>query len=67
MRPTRAAVIHEIATGERFAVDSWFYDNGHAATIVPFVTWKANYQPEDSPIGKARSMPAEFKTVHVNQ
>lgn len=52
--PHTTAVIHEIATGERFAVDSWFYDNGHSATIVPFSVWKANYQPEDSPIGKAR-------------
>ena len=50
--PHSTAVIHDIKTGERFAVDSWFYDNGHAATIVPFAQWKANYQPEDSPIGK---------------
>ncbi len=52
--PHTTAVIREIATGERFAVDSWFYDNGHSATIVPFNVWKANYQPEDSPIGKPR-------------
>ena len=53
--PHSTAVIHEIATGERFAVDSWFYDNGHAASIVPFATWKANFQPADSPIGKTRT------------
>lgn len=53
--PHTTAVIHEIATGERFAVDSWFYDNGHPATIVPFNIWKANYQPEDSPIGQPRN------------
>jgi len=52
--PHTTAVIHDIATGERFAVDSWFYDNGHAATIVPFSVWKENYQPEDSPIGQPR-------------
>jgi hypothetical protein len=52
--PHTTAVIREIKTGERFAVDSWFYDNGHPATIVPFNRWKANYQPEDSPIGKPR-------------
>jgi hypothetical protein len=50
--PHSTAVIRDIATGERFAVDSWFYDNGHAATVVPFATWKANYVPTDSPIGK---------------
>ena len=53
--PHTTAVIHDIKTGERYAVDSWFYDNGHAAAIVPFATWKANYQPKDSPIGKVRT------------
>jgi hypothetical protein len=50
--PHTTAVIHDIKSGERYAVDSWFYDNGHAATIVPFAQWKANYTPDDSPIGK---------------
>ena len=69
--PHTTAVIREIKTGtkagERFAVDSWFYDNGHAASIIPFEQWKANYQPVDSPIGKDRDLPAELMTVHVNQ
>lgn len=50
--PHSTAVIHEIATGERYAVDSWFYDNGYPATIVPFVLWKSGYIPKDSPILK---------------
>jgi hypothetical protein len=53
--PHTTAVIREIKTGERYAVDSWFYDNGHAATIVTFKQWKANFQPEDSPINQTRS------------
>lgn len=48
--PHTTAVMHDIKTGERFAVDSWFYDNGHAATIVPFDAWKDGYHPEDSPV-----------------
>ena len=55
--PHSTAVIHDIKTGERYAVDSWFYDNGHAATIVPIAVWKANFQPADSPIGKSRAVP----------
>jgi hypothetical protein len=58
--PHTTAVIRDIKTNERFAVDSWFYDNGHAASIVPFATWKANYKPSDSPIGQIRN------TSHVN-
>jgi hypothetical protein len=53
--PHTTAVMRDIKTGARFAVDSWFYDNGHAATIVPFAQWKANFQPADSPIGKPRA------------
>jgi hypothetical protein len=52
--PHTTAVIRDIKTKERFAVDSWFYDNGHAATVVPFASWKANYMPSDSPIGQLR-------------
>lgn len=48
--PHSTAVIHETATGQRFAVDSWFYDNGFPATIVPFNIWKSGYVPEDSPL-----------------
>lgn len=52
--PHTTAVIHEITTGERYAVDSWFYDNGAPATIVPFAVWKSGYVPPDSPIGHTR-------------
>lgn len=48
--PHSTAVIRETASGKRFAVDSWFYDNGFPATIVPFSEWKSGYIPEDSPV-----------------
>jgi hypothetical protein len=54
--PHTTAVMHEIASGERFAVDSWFYDNGYAATVLPFAMWKSGYTPADSPIGRSRSV-----------
>jgi len=65
--PHTTAVILESKSGDRFAVDSWFYDNGHAATIVPFAQWKDNYKPDDSPIGKVRENHSNIQTVHVNQ
>lgn len=52
--PHTTAVIRETETGEKFAVDAWFFDNGHPATIVPLKRWKDNYSPADSPIGKPR-------------
>jgi hypothetical protein len=48
--PHSTAVIRENDSQAEFAVDSWFYDNGHAATIVPLARWKEGYIPEDSPI-----------------
>ena len=65
--PHTTAVIRESKTGDRFAVDSWFYDNGHPAIIVPFAVWKANYKPADSPIGKVRNKQENVKTVHASQ
>lgn len=44
--PHSTAAIQEITTGEKFAVDSWFYDNGKPATIVPLALWKSGWKPE---------------------
>jgi hypothetical protein len=48
--PHSTAAMREKATDKRFAVDSWFYDNGAPATIVPFELWKSGYIPADSPV-----------------
>lgn len=39
----QTAVIQDIETHEKFAVDSWFRDNGHAAFIVPLQEWKEGW------------------------
>jgi len=57
--PHTTAVIRELATGERYAVDSWFYDNGLPATVVPFARWKSGYIPPDSPIAKSSPVAKE--------
>lgn len=68
--PHSTAVIREIQSQERFAVDSWFYDNGAPATIVPFALWKSGYVPEDSPLGQPRAavkiIPAKNKHTLAN-
>ncbi|MGP1717312.1 MAG: hypothetical protein ACTS9Y_09040 [Methylophilus sp.] len=53
--PHTAAVIRENDSQAEFAVDSWFYDNGHAAVIVPIAQWKDGYIPQDSPIHQRES------------
>lgn len=42
------AAIAETGTMQRFAVDSWFYDNGQPATILPLDTWQAGWKPGNS-------------------
>jgi hypothetical protein len=43
------AVLRELATGQRYAVDSWFYDNGAPAVVLPLQTWLDGWEPGDSP------------------
>lgn len=43
--PHQTAVIIENETGEKFAVDSWFHDNGIAAEIVPIELWEDGWSP----------------------
>lgn len=43
--PHNTATITETASGQRFAVDSWFEDNGQQPYIVPLDDWKSGWRP----------------------
>lgn len=43
----RSAVIEGIANQHRFAVDSWFRDNGQAAVVLPLTAWLDGAKPDD--------------------
>lgn len=43
--PHTTAAITEIATGQAWAVDSWFHDNGLAPEIIPMLDWKNGWKP----------------------
>ena len=42
-----AGSITTIDGGERYAVDSWFYDDGHPAVIYPLQDWLSGQSPDD--------------------
>ena len=42
-----AARIIEERTGQEFAVDSWFFDNGRPAFIVPLEEWRKGAEPNE--------------------
>lgn len=42
----QTATIIEINSEDRYAVDSWFEDNGYPAKIVPFSQWEAGWNPD---------------------
>lgn len=51
--PHQSAVVTEASTGEDYAIDSWFHDNGQAAEVVPLERWLDGWAPpgfEDSPL-----------------
>lgn len=50
--PHTTAVIRQLDNQDRYAVDSWFFDNGKPATVVPFELWKDGYIPEGSPVSE---------------
>lgn len=41
----QTATIKEIQTNDLYAVDSWFYDNGAPAVIIPLSDWKKGWRP----------------------
>ena len=46
--PHRTAVIIENDTQTKYAVDSWFHDNGQVAEIVELDTWRWGWHPDNS-------------------
>lgn len=43
--PHTTAVLRETATGRRFAIDSWFHDNGRPPAVVELSAWRAGWRP----------------------
>lgn len=43
--PHTTAVISETVSGRRFAVDSWFHDNGQPPEIVALDIWRWGWSP----------------------
>lgn len=44
--PHNTATIIEIESNTRYAVDSWFDDNGEPPAIIPLSLWKSGWKPE---------------------
>lgn len=45
--PHTTAVIQEVSTNQKYAVDSWFLDNGQPAFVIPLRTWRWGWTPGD--------------------
>lgn len=53
--PHTTAVIVETGTERRYAVDSWFLDNGQAPFIVPLDIWQRGWKPNKEQQPTART------------
>ena len=49
--PHTTAVIRDKRSGQLYAVDSWFLDNGKPPFILPLEKWKDGWDPEDAVAG----------------
>jgi len=45
--PHTTAVIKDRQSEILYAVDSWFYQNGHQPVIIPLPEWKAGWDPDN--------------------
>lgn len=46
--PHRTAQIIEVETNKRYAVDSWFHDNGFPAEVISMPLWKKGWKVEEN-------------------
>jgi hypothetical protein len=44
--PHNTATITEIESNTRYAVDSWFDNNGKPPAIIPLTLWKSGWKPD---------------------
>ncbi len=44
--PHTAVLLVEKQTKDKYVIDSWFYDNGRPAVILPYKTWKIGWKPD---------------------
>ena len=51
--PHTTAVVSEVAGGAKWAVDSWFFENGKPPAIVPLDLWEAGWRPAKTPVSAA--------------
>ncbi len=50
--PHTTAVVSELQSGAKWAVDSWFHANGKPPEIVPLELWKTGWRPAKAPAAK---------------
>ncbi len=55
--PHTTAVIEERASLRRWAVDSWFLDNGEPPFVLPLETWKSGWKPPQDNSAGERGVP----------
>jgi hypothetical protein len=57
--PHNTAVVAERAGPGRYAIDSWYFDNGRPAAVVPLQAWLAGWHPTESDFRRADTLAAD--------
>lgn len=45
--PHTAVLLTEKQSNKKYVIDSWFYDNGRPAVVLPLKIWKRGWKPSD--------------------
>ncbi len=43
----QTATVRDLETGQRYAIDSWFENNGYPAYVVPYEIWDTGWKPAE--------------------
>ena len=44
--PHAAVLLVDVVNDEKYVIDSWFYNNGRPAVVLPYKTWKIGWKPD---------------------
>ncbi|MFK7794493.1 MAG: hypothetical protein AB8B89_04015 [Gammaproteobacteria bacterium] len=44
--PHTAVLLMDVTNNEKYVVDSWFFNNGRPAVVLPYNTWKIGWKPD---------------------
>ena len=59
--PHNSGAVEELTTGRVYVIDSYYFESGHTASVVPLDVWLNNWRPEEITQARSRSQARSSK------